>query len=101
VRACWYKPAEDIYNLIRGCNPAPGAAATYGELELKIFDCRLTGQQEPGMPGRVLRIDDEGFDIRLNGGVLRVLRVQPKGAKKVSAAEWAKEASLTVGSRFG
>ena len=30
------------------------------------------------MPGRILRIDDEGFDIRLNGGVLRV---QPKGSK--------------------
>ena len=52
------------------------------------------------MPGRVLRIDDEGFDIRLNGGVLRVLRVQPKGAKKVGAGEWAKEARLTVNARF-
>lgn len=100
ARIRWYKPADVVYNLIRGCNPAPGAWTTYNDLELKLFDCRLTGWQEPGMPGRVLRIDDEGFDIRLNGGVLRVLRVQPKGAKKVGAAEWAKEAGLTVGGRF-
>lgn len=100
ARIRWYKPAEVIYNLVRGCNPAPGAWTTYNDLELKLFDCRLTGQQEPGMPGRVLRIDDEGFDIRMNGGVLRVLRVQPKGAKKVSAAEWAKEAGLAAGARF-
>ena len=100
ARIRWYKPADVVYNLIRGCNPAPGAWTTYNDLELKLFDCRLTGWQEPGMPGRVLRIDDEGFDIRLNGGVLRVLRVQPKGAKKVGASEWAKEAGLTVGGRF-
>ena len=100
ARIRWYKPAEVIYNLVRGCNPAPGAWTTYNDLELKLFDCRLTGQQEPGMPGRVLRIDDEGFDVRMNGGVLRVLRVQPKGAKKVSASEWAKEAGLTAGARF-
>ena len=101
ARIRWYKPAEVIYNLVRGCNPAPGAWTTYNDLELKLFDCRLTGQQEPGMPGRVLRVDDEGFDIRLNGGVLRVLRVQPKGAKKVRVAEWAREAGLAAGARFG
>lgn len=100
ARIRWYRPAEAIYNLVRGCNPAPGAWTTYNDLELKLFDCRLTGHQEPGMPGRVLRIDDAGFDIRMNGGVLRVLRVQPKGAKKVGAGEWAKEAGLTVGARF-
>ena len=53
------------------------------------------------MPGRVLRIDDEGFDVRLNGGVLRVLRVQPKGGKKVGAGEWANVVGLTAGARLG
>ena len=101
ARIRWYKPADVVYNLIRGCNPAPGAWTTYNDLELKLFDCRLTGRQEPGMPGRVLRIDDEGFDVRMNGGVLRVLRVQPKGAKKMPAGAWAKEAGLTVSARFG
>lgn len=101
ARIRWYKPADVVYNLIRGCNPAPGAWTTYNDLELKLFDCRLTGQQEPGMPGRVLRVDDEGFDVRMNGGVLRVLRVQPKGAKKMPAGAWANEAGLTVSARFG
>jgi methionyl-tRNA formyltransferase len=105
ARIRWYRPADAIYALIRGCNPAPGAWTTYKddageEVELKIFDCRLTSQQEPGMPGRILRIEDESFDIRLNGGVLRVLRVQPKGAKKVSAGEWARDVGLAVGARF-
>lgn len=101
ARIRWYKPASLLYNLIRGCNPAPGAGASFNDAEFKIFDCRLTGQQEPGMPGRILRVDDEGFDVRLNGGVLRVLRVQPKGAKKVGAGEWAKEVGLGTGARLG
>lgn len=101
ARIRWYKPAHVVYNLIRGCNPAPGAWATYNDTELKFFDCRLTGEQEPGMPGRILRVDDEGFEVRLNGGVLRVLRVQPKGAKKAGAGEWAKEAGLAAGARLG
>ncbi len=53
------------------------------------------------MPGRILRIKDEGFDVRLNGGVLRVLRVQPAGGKKMPATEWAREVGLEVGSRLG
>ena len=97
----WYRPACELYNLIRGCNPAPGAWSTFKDTEFKIFDCRLTGEQEPGMPGRILRIDDDGFDIRLNGGVLRVLRVQPKGAKKVGAGEWARAAGVAAGARLG
>ena len=52
------------------------------------------------MAGRVLRVDGEGFDVRLNGGVLRVLRVQPEGAKKIGAGEWAASAGLEVGARF-
>ena len=70
------------------------------ECVLRIFDCRLTGETEAGMPGRVLRIADESFDVRLNGGVLRVMRVQPEGGKKVSAGEWAAAAGLKPGFRF-
>jgi methionyl-tRNA formyltransferase len=101
ARIRWYRPADVLYRHIRGCNPAPGAVATFNGAEFKIFDCRLTGAQEAGMPGRILRIKDDGFDVRLNGGVLRVLRVQPAGGKKVGAGEWAREVGLEVGARLG
>lgn len=96
----WHEPADRVYRLIRGCNPQPGAWTTLGGAHVSVFDARLTGAEEPGMPGRVLRVDEEGFDVRLNGGVLRVLRVQPTGERKVSAGEWAVRVGLRVGSRF-
>ncbi|MDZ7728491.1 MAG: hypothetical protein U5Q44_10065 [Dehalococcoidia bacterium] len=92
--------AGERYRLIRGCNPQPGAWTRAGDSRLKIFDCALTGEMAPGMPGRVLQIDEEHFDVRLNGGVLRVSRVQPEGSAKVNAGEWAKSVGLKVGQRF-
>ena len=96
----WYEPAARIHALIRGCNPQPGAWAMFEGEKLRFFDCKLSSTEEAGMPGRVLRIDGEGFDIRLNGGVLRVLRVQPPGAKKLPAGEWAASSGLKEGFRF-
>ena len=96
----WHEPAQRVHDLIRGCNPQPGAWTTRKGERLGVFDCRLSLDEEPGMAGRVLRVDDEGFDVRLNGGALRVLRVQPPGARKVGAGEWAAEAGLKVGARL-
>lgn len=96
----WHEPAHSVYARIRGCNPQPGAWTPYGEETLRVFDCHLTGEQTPGMPGRVLEVDDQGFTVRLNGGVLRVTRVQPGGSKKVPASEWAQQVGLQPGFRF-
>jgi methionyl-tRNA formyltransferase len=96
----WYEPAERVSALIRGCNPAPGAWTMFEGEKLRLFDIALSGDQEPGMPGRVLRIGDAGIDVRLNGGVLRITRVQAAGQKKTPAAEWAKAAGLREGFRF-
>ena len=68
--------------------------------KLRIFDCALLPAPKPGMPGRVLRVDDGGFDVRLNGGVLRVKRVLHGAGKKVGAGEWASAAGLNPGFRF-
>ena len=96
----WHEPAQRVYDLIRGCNPQPGAWATRKGERIGIFDCHLSTTEEPGMPGRVLRVDGDGFDVRLNGGVLRVLRVQPEGQRKLPAGEWAAAAELKPGARF-
>jgi methionyl-tRNA formyltransferase len=98
-RIGWHAPAERIYALIRGCNPQPGAWGVWNGEPLKIFDCRL-GPAEPGLSGRILRIDADGFDVRMNGGVLRVIRVQPAGGKKIGAGEWAASVNLAPGNRF-
>ncbi|MUL43727.1 methionyl-tRNA formyltransferase [Streptomonospora sp. PA3] len=100
VEIHWHRPAQTVYDLVRGSDPRPGAWTLFEEEKLRFFDCRLTGELRPGMPGQVLDADGEGISIRLNGGVLRVGRVQHGGAGKVPAAEWAAAAGLTSGFRF-
>src|SRR6185436_16704177 len=40
ARIDWAKPIDHVYNLIRGCNPAPGAWTTHGGKKLYVFDAR-------------------------------------------------------------
>lgn len=97
----WYEPGERVHALIRGCNPQPGAWTMHNGEKLRFFEVRLLETLAPGMPGRVLAIDESGFDVRLNGGrVLRVLRVQHGSAKKAPAGDWAAAAGLSPGHRF-
>ena len=100
ARIPWHEPAQHVYNRIRGCNPQPGAWTMRRGERLGVFDCRLSLEDVPGMPGSVIRIEEDGIDIRLNGGVLHVKRVQPQGARKVNAGEWAAGSGLRVGARF-
>jgi methionyl-tRNA formyltransferase len=97
----WHWPAQQVYNLIRGCNPQPGAWTRFKGEKLRIFDCTLSAEQADGMPGALLAIGDEGVDVRLNGGVLRVARAQAERGKKVAAAEWAAAAGVREGDRLG
>ncbi len=100
ARIPWYAPAQQVYNLIRGCNPEPGAWTMWRGERLGVLECRLYLRNEPGRYGDVLRIEGDGFDMRLNGGVLRVKRVQPPGERRIGADEWAAEVGLKVGDRF-
>src|SRR3546814_5920779 len=36
----WDKPVDEVYNLIRGTNPQPGAWTTWKGNEVKVFDSR-------------------------------------------------------------
>lgn len=96
----WHEPAHRVYNLIRGCDPQPGAWTPFEEERLRLYDCQLLGEQRPGMPGEVIDVDRSGFAVRLNGDVLRVGRVRPGEAAKTDAAEWASQVGLKVGYRF-
>src|SRR6202166_2895486 len=40
ARINWHNHVDLIYNLIRGCNPAPGAWTTYGGKKLDVVDAR-------------------------------------------------------------
>ena len=96
----WSRPAADVYNLVRGCDPQPGAHTTWQGKMVKIFDSRLEPGAAASPPGRVTAIGAEDVRVALDGGTLIVKRVRGEGAK-IAAAEYAKHAGLNVGDRLG
>jgi methionyl-tRNA formyltransferase len=96
----WSKAAQDIYNLIRGCDPQPGAHTTWQGKLVRIFDARLQSSTNSAPAGEVTAIGAEDIAIALNGGTLSVKRMRGDGAK-ISGAEFAKQVELKVGDRLG
>ena len=95
----WFKPVDQVYNLIRGSNPAPGAWTLHNGEELGVFDCAR--QAGDGIAGRVMEISDEGVSIQSVGGRILVKRVKPAGGGKLPAAEWVAASGLAVGDSIG
>ena len=95
----WGRPVADVYNLIRGTNPAPGAWTTVSGEELGLFDARRSGQT--GTPGEVVSVTEDGVTVAADGGSIRLIRVRPAGGGKIAAADWAAAAGITVGTRLG
>jgi methionyl-tRNA formyltransferase len=99
ARIDWAKPADQVYNLIRGTNPQPGAWTTFDGTEVQVYDSRRA--EGSGTPGEVVSVSQEGVLVQAGGGRILVQRVRPKGGDKQSAHEWAKPAGVAPGSRFG
>lgn len=96
----WSKSVDDVYNLIRGTNPQPGAWTTVGGEELKIFDSRKT-DGDAGAPGEVMAVTDEGFEVSAKDGRVLVKRVQPAGEKKLHWPDYRGSGKVDVGTVLG
>ncbi len=99
VEIDWSQPAGRVYNLIRGSNPQPGAWTRHDGSELKIFDSeRVEGS---GQPGRVTAVDAQGVTVQAGGGRIRIKRVRPAAAGKISAIDWAGKSAIGAGAVLG
>src|SRR4051812_12218977 len=52
----WSKPVADVFNLIRGTNPRPGAWTTVGGDEVEVLDCERVDDDSRAQPGRVVAV---------------------------------------------
>ena len=96
----WSKPVADVYNLIRGTNPAPSAWTTHDAKKLQIFDSRRL-DNVAGAPGEIVAIEDNGIAVAASGGGILVQRVRPEGGDKIPAADFVANTGLAVGEKFG
>jgi methionyl-tRNA formyltransferase len=97
----WTRHVDQVYNLIRAANPAPGAWTMLAGQRVAIFDCRKHPARRykamhHGKPGDVAAITDTSIFIDAHGGQIELLRVRPEGGKKMGAGEFARERNLVA-----
>jgi methionyl-tRNA formyltransferase len=105
ARIYWASHVDFVYNLIRGCNPAPGAWTTLNGKKLQIFDARKRVARRfadvMGKIGEVSDITEASFKVAAQGGMIEVLRARGEDGKKLSGGDFARAAGLTSGTLLG
>ena len=95
----WNKPVNQVYNLIRGTNPAPGAWTRHKDTVVSIFDCEKA--EGDGISGRIVDISGQGVTVQCIGGRILIKRVKPDADSKQSAEAWASMSDLSIGEHLG
>jgi methionyl-tRNA formyltransferase len=105
ARINWASHVDFTYNLIRGCNPAPGAWTTLEGKELQLFDAKKhlvrTFGAVKGKVGEVVEAGDKSFQVTAQGGRIEVLRAKLADGKKVAAAELLASGAIKPGMLLG
>jgi methionyl-tRNA formyltransferase len=105
ARIDWNKPIAHVYNLVRGCNPAPGAWTTLNGKKLQIFDARKVVFRRfadvVGKIGEVTDVTAQSFKVTAQGGVIEVLKAKFEDGKKLSGGELAQAGGIKAGSMLG
>lgn len=100
----WKKSGDEIYNLIRGCDPQPGAYSGFRGEKVRFYNTTFIKGTIGGdiqlESGTVTGLDAKGLRIAAPGGELLVTRVRSTSGGKVEAGEWVSAAGVKPGDRF-
>ncbi|NML45298.1 methionyl-tRNA formyltransferase [Ramlibacter sp. G-1-2-2] len=96
----WAAPLDHVYDLVRACNPAPGAWTVLDGVHVRVYDCRkhVVGHFVPGghKPGDIARVGSDSIFVWSQGGMIEILKLRPEGGGKVSAGEFARQRGLST-----
>ena len=97
----WNKPLQEVYNLVRGCDPQPGAYAQINGEKIRLYGASRTDgpADESSIPGTIEKIDERGIQVAVQGGALLIGKVR-SDAGKMTGSEYAAAKGLKVGDRF-
>ncbi len=105
ARINWHAHVDATYNLIRGCNPSPGAWTTISGVKTRIYEAALHPVRRLadviGKPGEVVAIGEHGVEVCVQGGRIEIQKLRAEGGEKMSAAAYAAASGMVVGQRLG
>ena len=100
VKIDWGLSTKQVFDLIRGSDPTPGANSTYEGNKVSFFGANISGNNSIAEPGSLTEITDSQISVATVDGSISVQRLRIGKGAKISAHEYATEANMTVGDRF-
>jgi methionyl-tRNA formyltransferase len=95
----WARPAHELVNQIRGCNPRPGAVTRTPRGMLTIWRAAAAAGDAGTEPGTLVK-QGAGLAIATGQGLLVPTEVQPENRRAISWKDWLAGARVTPGERF-
>lgn len=85
----WEQPAENIYNLIRGLSPYPGAFTYLDGKKLKIYQATIDNASSKNiLPGTFLTDGKSELKVAALNGWLHITDLQLEGKKRMDVASF-------------
>lgn len=100
ARIDWSKPAIEIYNLIRGCDPSPGANTTFQSQKISFYKSYLSSEISEMPYGTISAITQNSLNVSVRGGSLTVERVKLEGSSKQYVVDFLKTNKIEIGDQF-
>ncbi len=97
----WKSSAKDIYNLIRGLHPFPGAQTRYQGKPLKVHRARWIKNIESKDPGTIVEVSKEGIFVAAGEGQIQITELQLSGKKRMAVSEFLAGNSLEINGKLG
>jgi methionyl-tRNA formyltransferase len=94
------KPVKEVYNLIRGCDPQPGAFAFFREKKVRVYGARMGALTGEGSPGEIVAVEEAAIEVAGTDGVIRIGKLKLEKGEKMSPTEFARLVGLKPGDRF-
>lgn len=79
----WNQDAVVIERLVRGLNSWPSAYTYYQGKSVKLWDCDVVEAAAKAVPGTIIAVAKDSFDVATGNGALRVLELQLEGKKRM------------------
>jgi len=95
------KATKDIYNLVRGCDPQPGAYTIYQGKKVRFYEAKMSLSATDKKPGEIISIEERDIQIAAKGGIIKVGKFRVDRGEKIGSVEFVKSVDLKIGDRFG
>jgi methionyl-tRNA formyltransferase len=100
-RLRWSRSAGDLWNLVRGLAPQPGAHTFYRGRLVRVLGAQPLPGDHPTDAGTIVSVrKGMGIEVATGQGTLLLTRLQPEGRRVMTAEEFSRGYRAEVGSAF-